>query len=278
MKVFFQTVGRIILFFCIVLTVSCSVQKRQRLPGVHIEWHKGGVTDKEVENTTASKSIKNPRGKHLASSRSDLNLKDTENLEASIEKQVSTLRENEFVFYSKLLTHFLVKEKKDSCDLIITQEGEFVYAERITLEGQFLRFKACNDANESWKKIPTELVFMVKYKDGSKKVFAQTAKNSQALDGKKKGRSSTDDNFFRLIDEVSLVGSIFGAASIPIWFVHWQIGIFLSIFAIVMGVIGIVRIVKSRGSRTGLGLAIASLLIGLTLLITTIAFMWPAFV
>lgn len=245
---------------------SCTIQKHQRLPGYHVEWNSNKSESKVLR--IGQRDV-NTQFEHESVGKDSLPRYEDDNATVSQNLQPTYL-ENEFAFYSKVLTQALSKPKKDSCDLIITASGDFLYASSIDKDGQLIRFIPCADSDDVRKVIAKDQVFMIKYKDGSKEVMNKAESEVVSERTKRHPINSNKNKGFRFIDEVSFVGFIFGAASLPVWFFHWQIGFFISIFAIVMGVVGIIRIAKSRGDRTGLGFAIASLVLGLGLFIATL--------
>lgn len=267
----------LIIWICVLSAVSCTIQKRQRMPGYHIEWYTHSAEKGRFQEESHPDSYCRVRQTETENGKGDPQREDL--VETNRHSRPSDF-ENEFVFYSRVLTNSLSKPKKDTCDLIITSRGEFLYVSSIEQDNKVIRFTTCGDSYGTSKVIAKDLVFMVKYKDGSKLVLSKSDSNKRSeidQDKMRKPTAQRKNKGFRLIDEVSLVGLIFGVASIPVWLVHWQIGFFISIFAILMGVVGIIRIARSKGNRTGLAFAFASLVLGLGIFIATLIIHIAAF-
>lgn len=259
------------LFIGVFSTVSCTIQKRQRLTGYHIEWN-SNRTKTNIFLAKREDRVDLPNNHNESLDKWDKELTVDEN------ESNHSFKENEFKIYGHLLANMLSRPQNDTCDLIITADGDFIYASAIEEDENLIRFTSCDTSTEDRKVIAKELVFMIKYKDGSKIVLDKLDSKVPSESVRDKSVKKERNKGFQFIDEVAFVGFIFGAASIPVWFFHWQIGFFISIFAILMGVIGIIRILKSKRARTGLGFAIASLLLGLGLFIATLVIHITAFI
>lgn len=250
--------------------ISCTVEKRHTLPGFHFEWNSHKLPDQSTNSRKEQRQLdvaKKDNSEELPA----------EEFSAGINKEPEMEFKNEFQLYSRILTNSLVSVNQDSCDILVTRNGDFIYAKAVQEDGEIIRFTSCNDVSGARRIIAKEALFMIKYHDGSKSVMENSVlgkkeKNQVERVGQLNGR-----DWFRSIDEVSLLGFVFGLGSLPTWFFYWQIGFFMSIFAILMGIAGIIRIVKSNGSRTGLGFAIASLVLGVALFITSVVVWLPAF-
>lgn len=275
----FHGIGRRLIFlFCVVSMVSCTIQKRQRLSGYHVEWLTRGSESDNVRYRSDLVSSVNDAQVERKETRYSVQVKSEESITVSSNQQKPSYFENEFAFYGKLLAGSLSQPKNDTCDLIITAQGEFIYASAIEEEDKVIRFKLCNDSVGSRKIISKESLFMIKYKDGSKLVLGDSREDEVEADEEVREKliKPKRNKGFRFIDEVSFVGFIFGIGSVPTWIFYWQMGFFMSIFATLMGVVGIIRIVKSKGSRTGLGFAIMSLVLGVAMFIATVVIWLPA--
>ncbi len=278
MKYFSRISPQLIFLLFAISLVSCTIQKRQKLSGYHVEWNKRGsqILAKRTETPSVSLIKDVPLRQDQTIYRNEPKVQ--ENIGIASEENRLTSVENQFTFYGKLLANSLSQPKNDTCDLLITTQGEFIYASDIIEESNVIRFTVCGDTNRVRRVIAKESLFMVKYKDGSKLVLGRSDQDTKDRSERVKDKSDKPkrNKGFRFVDEVSFVGFIFGLGSVPTWFFYWQMGFFMSIFAILMGVIGIIRIVKSKGSRTGLGFAIMSLILGVAMFIATLVVWLPA--
>lgn len=269
---------RLILVVVAFCCVSCSIQKRQRLPGIHVEWHLQKMERGYILNSKGSNQAELQHDDAPNELKNEKEASDNKTLEASIGNEPRHADDN-IEFAGKLVAKYLLHEKSDSCDLIISRSGDLINATILENDGKHVKFKLCNNADESHRLIAVESVFMIKFKDGSKSVLEQPNESSRGkrlTEKERNGRSF--EGGFKSLDPVGLLGFIFGLGGFPVWFFYWQIGFFTSIFAIILGAISIVRILKNRDSRKGLGLAIASLLIGIAVFVATIIIWFPAFV
>lgn len=277
MRYFHRSGLRLILLLSAVSMVSCTIQKRQRLSGYHIEWLTRGSETDALRHQIHPVSVANDAQLEREDSQFAARVRNEEGPTASSKEHGPSYFENEFAFYGKLLAGSLSQPKNDSCDLIITRQGEFIYASTIDEEENIIRFTICNDSVGSRKIISKESLFMIKYRDGTKLVLDDSKdKEEVSKEVREKTIKPKPNKGFRFIDEVSFVGFIFGIGSVPTWLFYWQMGFFMSIFAILMGVVGIIRVVKSKGSRTGLGFAIISLILGVAMFIATLVVWLPA--
>lgn len=278
MKYFSGISPRLIFLLFAISLVSCTIQKRHKLSGYHVEWNKRGsqilAQRTETPSVSLTKDVQLDQDQAIYRNEPKVH----ENVGFASEENRPSYLENQFTFYGKLLAGSLSQPKNDTCDLLITAQGEFINASDIIEESNVIRFTVCGDTNRTRRVIAKESLFMVKYTDGSKLVLGRPDKDSKDRSERVKDKPDKPkrNKGFRFVDEVSFVGFIFGLGSVPTWFFYWQMGFFISIFAILMGVVGLIRIAKSKGSRTGLGFAIVSLVLGIAMFVATLIFWLPA--
>lgn len=251
---------------------SCTLQKRQHLPGYSVEWNQ---KQSKVDRTSIAR--KKTKDKTDCGSVTSVNegllILSSDTSEATF--QPSKYLKNEIQKLGENLSKVLLSRKKDSCDVIITKEWEFVYVRVVEVRDNTVRFRMCSDPDSEIKIISKSSLSMIKFRNGQKLVFEE--KEQKANDE----TNTTNDLRYRRytrFEKLGLSGFILTLASLPIWWLlFWPFGFVAGILGIVFGIISMIRISRHKADLKGLGFAVVSLIVGLLIVIITAA-LWSVLI
>lgn len=250
------------LFLSVILLSSCSIQKRQHLPGFYVNWH-GSKSSKSSDSKSGE--LSNAHQNETLNHESH-----TEELIASSEKSRTTATPWYASEVDLFINAFLTK---DSCDRIIDKEGDEILAKVTEIGIDVIKYKKCNHIDGPIYNIPKSAVLMIEYANGTREVIKQDQKSEQQIS---EPEYSNVDNVYndtygaprkerRRVEGLGLAGFITALVSVPIWWlVSWIGGLVGGIIGIVFGAIGISRC-KKNPALTGKGFAITSLVIGIVI-------------
>ncbi len=240
------------LFSILILSSSCTVEKRKYQTGYHIDWKNNQtLTSKKVKPNDAdvkhdSLAFNDP--KKLSAENGSI---DSE--PALIEKDLVTASNDNVIHplpQKDIATKYYSKaEVSEGCDNIILANGEEIAAIVTEVGTEEIRYKKCNTPDGPIYKLKRSEVFMIKYQNGTKDIITPANKETQV----------------KKTEGFGLVSFIIGMVG----------GLPLGILALIFGVISLSRFKKEPGKYKGKGFAIAGAflgLIGVFLLIYLFAF------
>ncbi len=142
----------------------------------------------------------------------------------------------------------------DSCDVMMMHSGEEIRVKVLEINSREIRYKKCSQPDGPLFISMKSEVFMIKYANGSKDVFEETAEATRSHS--EQASETTPKLQTHPMAVLSLVfgmlGFIYGLTSIP---------------AIAVGIIALRRITDEPQRYTGRGLAIAGIVLGSVLLL-----------
>ncbi len=254
-----------LILLALFLLSSCTLQKRQHLPGYSVEWN-AKKTDRK--NT---KSEKLSVGNNL-NSENDNGVIETYGRPGSVASdgnETNVFAQNIYKVLAKSMTP---QTSKDSCDNLITKEGDEFKCKVVEVGVDVIKYKKCGFKDGPLISIPRSSVWMIIYSNGETDVI----KDFKVKDEKPAHTTQYKFTPKKRMDAMGIVGFCLTLASIvPWWLVSAIIGLVAGILGIVFGSISIARIVRYRESRKGLGFAIVSLILGVLLVVATLI-VWAA--
>jgi hypothetical protein len=228
---------------------ACTIEKRTHRSGYHIEWTK----QKNQTGGTASVAKQQQETAPVLSEK----IEDTE-ITAGAEKTQAIFADNS-IDISPLIAKKKFKSFAQECDNIILQNGEEVMARVLEVTVEEIKYKRCDNLDGPVYSIKKADVFMIKYANGTKDIFA-TSNNTAAKASQTKYQGKPKD------DPLGVIGMIVGVIA---WLVPtFPLALLLCTSAVMFAVASLSRIkkypekYKGRGfSYVALGLGIAGLLI-----------------
>lgn len=240
-----------------ILIQSCTVEKRKHLPGYSVEWGSKKAL-KESETSLDDAVAKNSK-ESVGQQDSD----DEITAYAAIHKEYY---EDVKSTYKALAKVIAIGFSKDTCDILITQDGDEFRCKVIEIGVDVVKYRKCGFNDGPLISLPRSMVFMIRYSNGEKEIIKPISNSQKKEDEYESAKSPK-----KRLDVLGLVGFCLTIASIlPWWFVSALIGFFAGIIGIVFGSISLARIVRRRDSRKGLGFAIVSLILGVLLIAATL--------
>jgi hypothetical protein len=250
-----------IVLLSLVLISSCTIEKRKHLGGYHVEWAK----IKEKRNDLG------PIGTVDKEAKSDqANYHGLDDIVAFADKSFAIALEKQSYWNSSKASVIDNEVSKldvpdlnppDSCDNIILKNGNQIKGKIIEITSEEVKYHRCDNLKGPIYNTPKHYVFMLQYSNGTTDSFVDESTTSLKVDPKDKKR----------MDPLGIVGFCLTLASIPFWwFISAIIGFSAGIIGIVFGSISLSRILRKPETRGGLGFAIASLCIGIALVLATV--------
>ena len=249
------------------LTTSCTMYKRQYRSGYNVQWlsnsnkiHKSKSSNVVIESENLNKSD------YLENKNND------QNLTASAGEGPVIIGTE----YSSLYNETLSNRQPliaDSCDRIITREGEIILGKVLEIGLNTIKYKLCDNLNGPIHNVTKSSVFLIEYVNGTKQVIKeQEAEESQTEYYKEQASISNNEDVIKTVDGLSFDGFLITLISLPIWgFIAYGIGFIAGPLGIIFGAIGLSNTIKNSETKTGKGLAIVSLILGVVLFIGTLA-------
>lgn len=247
--------------------MSCSIQKRQHMPGFHIEWF-----NKQHNKTTSSKLDLSKSNKKLSSANSietsnvkEDNSDNTSLIQATNESALATLDNNVINYSTPLLvnTHnpslevgILNQNKPGECDIITLKNGEEINAKVTEIGISEIKYKKCDNLNGPVFSISKVEVFMIKYANGTKDIF-DTNNNSNQNQNNQNNNQPKVSNSKQVIHWAALTSFICALVGLFLF------GVILGLLAIIFGAIALSAIKNNPEKYKGKGFAIAGLIIGI---------------
>lgn len=249
-----------------ILTQSCTVEKRKHFPGYSVEW-----TSKKYQKETETSVNHVSTKKDLAKVAEEADNKDEISVSASVKKE---FYQDALTTYKVLARTIAVGFSKDSCDILITQDGDEFHCKVVEIGIDAVKYRKCGFTDGPLISLPRSSVFMIRYSNGEKEIIKPINKTPEKKEDYYENVKFPDD-ITKRVDVLGVIGFALSIASIlPWWFVSALIGFFAGIIAIVFGSISIARILKKSDSRKGLGFAIVSLIVGVALVAATLITWW----
>lgn len=241
----------LLIFLFAMVFSSCTMEKRLYRPGHNIEWS---------HSKKKSKTITNPSV-----------------IEQEAEPVLSASNDNSFLdFIIKPKNNYL---KVDTCDNIVLRNGDELSAKVIEVGTSEIKYKKCQNLNGPLYSISKKDVFMIKYANGTKDIMPE----EKAKEGSdpffddddyaiKNGDFKDQKPVVKRTEGIGIAGFIIVLASLPLWwYVAMIVGIIGSIMGIIFGIIGMARGFSKSEMFRGKGFSVVSLILGLILLIISIA-------
>lgn len=191
---------------------------------------------------------------------------ETPSLEYNKPEEVVTLRTVDFSNVSSLVNiqnENINMVQNDSCDELILKNGDIVYGKVVEIGVDEIKYKKCDYIEGPTYSIKKADVFMIKYVNGSKDVFNE----SQTFSETNNHVSNSD------LDVTSLLSLIIGGVGLPLAFFVSSLFVLFSVTGIILGLIGLNKIKKSKGKLKGQSMAILGVLFGTIGLFIVIAFL-----
>lgn len=260
MKTIYNQLPVLLVLLLICVTFSCSLQKRQHLPGYHVEWKHNRVEKSLKENTELNSIQHIGKTNVVSDEKTSFTASNNEAVDVAASSQIQT-------FAKKLASH-LLSRNKDSCDIIITRDWEFINAKVIEIGVDVIKYKKCSHLDGPLISIPKSSVAVIQYPNGDKNVFEKDEQREYVDNHETKPK--------RKFDPFGLIGFLLSLTSIPFWWlVSALIGLVGGVLGIVFGIISIARVARNRDKRSGLGFGIVSLIVGILLIVLTLV-LWAA--
>lgn len=250
------------LFIAVVAFSSCTLQKRKHLPGYSVQWNTKPAHQNISKHENQPAAIKSDNNEVEYTPISD------ERAYASSELETAVVAKN---IYRVLAKSMVTPSIQDSCDNLITKEGDEFRCKVVEIGVDVIKYKKCGVKDGPLISIPRSAVLMIRYSNGEKEIIKEYKQKQDS-----EYVNSNDQKPKKRLDVMGLVGFCLTIASIlPWWFVSAIIGFVAGILGIVFGSISLARIVRKRDSRKGLGFAIVSLILGVLLVVATLI-VWAA--
>ena len=166
-----------------------------------------------------------------------------------------TKRQFQNTFNTALLSH--VPEQIDSVgcgDVITFRDGKWVKARVISIDINDIIYLRCDNLSGPKYVVPKATIARIDYANGAQDVF-----NGY----KAPAREINDGSYRGSVDGMAVTSLIFGLlALVSLLLVNPLVSIF-GLFALLFGIVAMIKIPLSFGEKTGIGLAIAGLIMGL---------------
>ena len=131
-----------------------------------------------------------------------------------------------------------------------------------------IKYKLCDNLNGPIHNVTKSSVFLIEYVNGTKEVLKeQEAEESQSENYKEQASMSNNEDVIKTVDGLSFGGFLITLISLPIWAFIYGIGFIAGPLGIIFGAIGLSNTIKNSETKTGKGLAIFSLTLGVLLFI-----------
>lgn len=237
-----------IVFTIMFLVPSCTMEKRIYTSGYNLDWSSSNKksNQKELlinENQTKSNLTNNSQSE-ISTNIVDKKLTTcNEALLASGDNSFISFKSNEYSSINLL----------EECDNIILKNGEEIKAKVIEITQDEIKYKKCDNLNGPIYSIKKVEVLIIKYFNGTKDIINISENNSIPKNIKQDGKRIESFSYASYF--TSLLGAII-AFSFSI-----GLGILLCLAAIVLGVIGLIRIKKHSDIYKGRGFAILAIIL-----------------
>lgn len=232
---------------CLGLLNSCSIEKRQHLSGFHVDWKnkKNTIENKKSIDQNSFAKIEIQKNDNAGNKivKSDIEAIENKN---TIDETFSASNELEIL---NPITH---KKALEECDIIVLKSGEEIRGMVVEIGVGEVKYKKCDNMMGPNYSIKKSDVFMIKYTNGTKDVFKnESYTESQNNNNNKIGKKS------RRVNRIALWGFILALVGLFI------LAIPLGVTAVIMGILGLIKISKNSEFERGEGYAVLAIVIGL---------------
>jgi hypothetical protein len=240
------------LFCILILSSSCTLEKRKYLSGYNFEWKNEQSTSfpkkKQVKGENDHDSLTKNEFENVVveNGLTDIN---PELLVGDLSSASSFSNSENLVPKDDFAKYIFKADTSGKCDNIILGNGKEIAATVTEVGTEEIRYKKCNTPDGPIYKLKRSEVFMIKYQNGTKDIITPANKETQV----------------KKTEGFGLVSFIIGMIG----------GLPLGILALIFGVISLSRFKKEPGKYKGKGFAIAGAILGLIgvfLLIYLLAF------
>ena len=240
---------------------SCSVEKRKYFSGYNIQWNKNHQRTTNIENEKSDVSIqteqsvitrneaisplalrlrllraKNPRNDEH---NNELELTASNNKNSDFGFTNSDLKKHPKIHHSPFTIHHSIK---DSCDVIILKNGNEIKAKVLEIGVKEISYKNCDNISGPTISVAKPDVFMVKYTNGTRDVFASNETQISPTGSNTNAKKTTNG-----LAVASLVTAI----------------LVNGVLAIVLGIMAQRQIKENPEKYDGMGIAKAGVIVGI---------------
>jgi len=232
------------LFSFLILSSSCTVEKRKYQTGYHIEWRNNQAEHSKKDKFT-TKDIKHDSLTYTATDSLRAEISSASALPQFAEDDAAVALNDNVIKplpSNTIATKYYSKAKAaEDCDNIILANGEEIQANVMEVGNEEIRYKKCNIPDSPIYVLKRSEVFMIKYQNGTKDIITPASKES---------KNTKTEGF-------GLVSFIVGVIGLLI------AGLPLGILALIFGAISLSRFKKDTGKYKGKGFAITGIILGL---------------
>jgi hypothetical protein len=263
-----------LILICSILLVSCGIEKRVHRSGFHLN-----------KKTIAHSAERKSNEKNSPLSKTDISTVDVAQNSTStempihIEKSTSILSTEYYqddIVYSSENNSYLDSKvtpiSDETCDLIILKDGSEIKAKVLEINDDNIKYKLCDNLDGPTFTKSKDLIFMIKYPNGTSTVV-------NSVDSKNKSNESTkkDDSTKKETEPLSIVGFSLNLLAFLLMIVEIA-GFFFPIWSLLFSIIGSIILLisatkfnKNPNRYKGKGFLIAGTVLGLiTTVISTI--------
>lgn len=233
----------LICFLAILTFSACTIEKRQYLSGYHVDWkskkHELETKKTAIQNSFAkieTQKFENDKNQNLNTERTENNNTIDESFSAS-DKPI-------------IIKPNTLKSKIEECDVIVLKNGEEIKALVSEISSGLIKYKICDNPSGQDYTIKKSEVFMIKYINGTKDVFNAEEKNTQTESEEPIIKSSKTFLVSAMLSFIFALAGLFVAA-IP-----------FGLTTMILGVIALNKINKSRESYSGKAFAVIGFILG----------------
>ena len=147
------------------------------------------------------------------------------------------------------------------------KRGDIISGNILEVGVSEIKYKKCNNPTGPTYSELKSNVFMIKYANGAKDVFNNESNQTQVNEN-----SSSLNQEGKKVEGLGLAGMCASLAAIPIWlFVSVIAGLIMGLCSLILGAISMGIIQNKQTKFNGKGFAITSMVVGIILLILSIA-------
>lgn len=239
---------------------SCSIEKRQYMPGYHIDWSKiSHVSESKIniEHTKKTEVVENTDSEKFEDENSMIS--------ASIDnnKKTDIASKENYILSKKTKNKLSFINQNVECDEIILKSGEIIKGKILEINDTEIKYKKCDNIEGPTISTNKKNIFMIKYANGSTDVINAipnaSSDKSTSGDGKKIEPMSIASFTSGVI---ALLGGLILAFIAETFFLGIALGVLLGILAIVFGIISLNKIKKNKEMLKGKEFAIIGIITG----------------
>lgn len=242
---FFQLLKTpMLIYFLAILTLnSCTIEKRLHSSGYHIDW-KNKKHEVENKKTTTQNSFAKIETQKLENDKNQIVNTETAENYNTIDESFSASDK------AIILKPAFQKNKLGECDIIVLKNGEEIEALVSEITSGLIKYKICDNPSGQDYTIKKSEVFMIKYINGTKDVFNVGENENQTEPEESINKTSKRLLVSALLSFLFALLGLFVAA-LP-----------FGLTAMILGVVALNKINKSRESYSGKVFAVIGFILG----------------